>query len=68
MTSLLLLKIITVLGNFLILSDTLLSKPSQTGRYFASYDGVYNFKTAHPTATKIAHNNVLIISNFWTLT
>ena len=26
---------------------------------------LYNLKTAHPAATKITHNNVLIISNFW---
>ena len=25
----------------------------------------YNFKTAHPTATNITHNNVLIIFNLW---
>ena len=25
----------------------------------------YNFKTAHPTATKIIHDNLLIIPNFW---
>jgi len=33
--------------------------PIQTGLYFASCDpgetSVYNFKTAHPTATKITH-------------
>ena len=26
---------------------------------------LYNLKTAHPTATKITHNNVIVISNFW---
>ena len=26
---------------------------------------LYNLKTAHPRATKITHNNVLIIFNFW---
>ena len=28
---------------------------------------LYDLKTAHPTATKITHNNVLIIFNFWAL-
>ena len=30
----------------------------------ASKVPLYNFENAHPTATQIAHNNVLIISNF----
>ena len=41
--------------------------------FFASCQGgrgrtksaLYNFKTAHPTVSKIKHNNVLITSNFW---
>ena len=35
-----------------------------TGRE-ASESPLYNFKTAHSTATKISNTNVLIISNFW---
>ena len=42
--------------------------PSETSLFFASgtpprSHPLYNFKTAHDTATKITQNNIIIVSN-----
>ena len=56
-----------------VFRNKMIIKPIQTALFLLRATGVasevpptlYNLKTAHPLATKITHNNVLVIGDFW---